>query len=134
MTKSTKQRPSQENAVGSRMNGFVSFFSVLTVVLTLDVCLTDGMEIILPTLRLLLSYPTRFLAFYEPKVLALVALVNDSIDTMGIAEQLSNSWNFTVALVTLVCVHQVIEAGRKRVASSLRSSIDTTVKETPSTS
>ncbi|KAK1932035.1 hypothetical protein P3T76_012535 [Phytophthora citrophthora] len=104
------------------------------MLLALDLCLTDGAEIILPTLRFLLTYPTRFLAFYKPKVLALAALVNDTIDTMGISEQVNNSWNFTVALVTLVCVHQVIEATRTRVASRLRSSIDTTVKEIPNSS
>ncbi|KAL3672193.1 hypothetical protein V7S43_002855 [Phytophthora oleae] len=129
MAKSIKQKSSQESAVASRMNGSTSFFSVLAVVLTLDACLTDGTEIILPTLRFLLAYLTRFLAFYEPKVLALAVLVNDTIETMGISKQLNNSWNFTVALVTLVCAHHVIEAARTRVASRLRSSVDTTVKQ-----
>ncbi|KAF1772707.1 Myb domain [Phytophthora cactorum] len=101
-----------------RINGSL-WFSCL--VLALDLCLTDGAEVILPLFHFLLSYPTRFLAFYEPKVMALAALVNDIIERMEISEQVSDAWDFTVALVTLVCVHQVIETTRTSVARRLLS-------------
>ncbi|OWZ12937.1 hypothetical protein PHMEG_00013823 [Phytophthora megakarya] len=122
-----KQRNSQEIATYSRYtNGFAIFLWLFGLALTLDVYFTDGTELVLPGVRFILSYPTRFLAFYEPKVMGFVAMLNDTIERLDISDQVSGAWDFAAALVTLVCVHHVIDSARTTVANRLRSSIDTT--------
>lgn len=124
-------RTSQEKAARSQRqtSSLAIFLVLLGLVVALDVLFTSGTEIILSVVNFVESYPTRFLAFYEPKVTRLVALVNDAVERMEISEQVSDAWDFTVALVTLVCVHQVIEATRTSVVSRLRSSTDSSTEE-----
>ncbi|KAL4176213.1 hypothetical protein KRP22_001167 [Phytophthora ramorum] len=113
-----KHRPRQ---FGASCN-LAGLLVVLGVVLASDVLLTGGSELVLPVASLVLSYPTRFLAFYEPKVLTVLTFVNEAVEEYDISEQVSDAWDFTVALFTLVCVHQVIEAARTSVACRLRPS------------
>ncbi|EGZ24399.1 hypothetical protein PHYSODRAFT_296496 [Phytophthora sojae] len=100
-------------------SGAATFLTLLVVVLGLDVLLTSGAKAVLPLMAFIETYPTRFAAFYQPKVEMLAAMVQDLFDGLEISEQLSEAWDFTAALVTLVCAHQVIESARTTVASRL---------------
>ncbi|KAF4046733.1 hypothetical protein GN244_ATG01124 [Phytophthora infestans] len=103
-----------------RTNRSALFLWITCLVVALDLCLTNGKKVAFPLFQFLQTYPTRFLVFYEPKVKTLTALVNNAIEKMDISDQVSDAWDFTVALVTLVCVHQVIETTRVSVVSRLR--------------
>ncbi|KAJ8524352.1 hypothetical protein ON010_g16766 [Phytophthora cinnamomi] len=106
-------------------NTVATFLRLLGLVFALDVLLTGGSKTLLPLLSFMEAYPTRFLAFYRPKVEVLAAMASDLIERLDISEQLSDAWDFTAAMVTLVCVHQVIESARTKIASKLRASTET---------
>ncbi|KAE8907955.1 hypothetical protein PF005_g3250 [Phytophthora fragariae] len=102
-----------------------AYFTLLVLVLMLDVLLTSGTKVLLPMMSFAESYPTRFVMFYRPKVEVLTTMMHDLFDELEMLEQLSHAWDFTAALVTLVCVHQVIESARSTIASRLRTSTET---------
>ncbi|CEG50495.1 uncharacterized protein PHALS_15115 [Plasmopara halstedii] len=89
-------------------------------ILVFDVCFADGKEIFFPLLQFFGSYPDRFMVYYKPKITALVAQAYYAFKKIDDSEQVTAAWNFTVALVTLVCVHHVADTIRKSVASRLR--------------
>ncbi|ETM50101.1 hypothetical protein L914_05809 [Phytophthora nicotianae] len=125
-----KSRPHQVVAATSRrhISVFQAALCFSCLVLALDACLTEGTEIIFLLIHFLLSYPARFVAFYEPKVMALEIMMKDTIERMEISEQVSDAWDFTAALITLVCVHKVIETTRTSIVSRLKTSADTSSK------
>lgn len=100
--------------------GLALFLCLSGCILVFDVCFVDGKKVLLPSLQFLLSYPARFVAFYESKFMALATQINNAIERLNILEQVNAAWNFTVALITLVCVHQIAETIRLSVVSRLR--------------
>jgi hypothetical protein len=77
-------------------------------------------EIAVALVRLVQTYPSRFLAFYEPKVAAVGSFARRAMARLEMSNEMSDACDFSVALVTVACVHQTIEAIRATFASKLQ--------------
>lgn len=68
-------------------------------------------------IRFLRQYPSRFVAFYAPKARTMLQLAEDLSDQLP--EELTQAWDFTVALVVLASIFHGIERLRVALASKL---------------
>lgn len=97
---------------------FLVLLGLVVMLLGPDVLL-EGVALALTFVE---AYPSRFMAFYKPKMAAVASLMQQAVDELEISEQVEDAWDFTVAFVTVVSVYHIVESIRTAAVGRLSAS------------